>query len=98
MAAGNGVKHLIVGQDGIFSTPAVSHVIRIRGATGGILLTASHNPGGPKADFGLKYNIGNGGPAPESVTDKVYEITKTLTSYKMMDLPEVSLLLVMTRP
>jgi phosphoglucomutase len=89
VAAGNGVTHLIVGQHGIFSTPAVSHVIRIRKATGGILLTASHNPGGPKADFGIKYNISNGGPAPESVTDKVFEITKTLTSYKLIDLPEV---------
>lgn len=90
VAAGNGVKHLIIGQHGIFSTPAVSHIIRIREATGGILLTASHNPGGPKADFGIKYNISNGGPAPESVTDKVFEISKTLTSYKLIDLPEVS--------
>jgi phosphoglucomutase len=89
VAAGNGVVHLIVGQHGIFSTPAVSHVIRARKATGGILLTASHNPGGPKADFGIKYNIGNGGPAPESITDKVFEISKTLQSYKLIDLPEV---------
>ena len=89
IAAGNGVKHLIVGQNGIFSTPAVSHIIRARKATGGILLTASHNPGGPKADFGIKYNIGNGGPAPEGITDKVYAISKALTSYKLVDLPEV---------
>lgn len=89
IAAGNGVKHLIVGQNGIFSTPAVSGCIRSRKATGGILLTASHNPGGPTNDFGIKYNIGNGGPAPESVTDKVYEITKTLESYKLCELPEV---------
>lgn len=89
LSAGNGVKHLIIGQHGIFSTPAVSHIIRIRKATGGILLTASHNAGGPKADFGIKYNIGNGGPAPESITDKVFEITKVLKSYKVVAIPEV---------
>ncbi|KAM0790211.1 hypothetical protein ACM66B_005525 [Microbotryomycetes sp. NB124-2] len=91
IAAGNGVKHLIVGQNGIFSTPAVSHVIRARNATGGILLTASHNPGGPNADFGIKYNIGNGGPAPESVTNHVYEISKTISNYKLVNLPDVDL-------
>jgi phosphoglucomutase len=90
IAAGNGVKHLIVGQDGIFSTPAVSHVIRARKATGGILLTASHNPGGPKNDFGIKYNMENGGPAPESVTDAVFEYSKTIKEYKLVKLPEVS--------
>lgn len=90
IAAGNGVKHLIIGQNGIFSTPAVSHVIRDRKATGGILLTASHNPGGPNADFGIKYNINNGGPAPENVTNAVYEISKSLESYKVIDVPEVS--------
>ena len=91
IAAGNGVKHLIVGQHGIFSTPAVSHCIRERKATGGILLTASHNAGGPKNDFGIKYNMENGGPAPEAVTDKVYEISKTLKSYKVVDVAEVRL-------
>ncbi len=90
IAAGNGVKHLIVGQNGIFSTPAVSHVIRDRKATGGILLTASHNPGGPKNDFGIKYNMENGGPAPESVTDAVFEYSKTIKEYKLVKLPEVS--------
>lgn len=90
IAAGNGVKHLIVGQHGIFSTPAVSHVIRDRKATGGILLTASHNPGGPKNDFGIKYNMENGGPAPESVTDAVFEYSKTIKEYKLVNLPEVS--------
>lgn len=89
LAAGNGVKHLIVGQNGIFSTPAVSHIIRARKATGGILLTASHNPGGPNADFGIKYNIGNGGPAPENVTNAIYDISKSIESYQMIDLPEV---------
>ncbi|KAK4050179.1 Phosphoglucomutase-2 [Microbotryomycetes sp. JL221] len=91
LAAGNGVKHLIVGQNGIFSTPAVSHVIRARKATGGILLTASHNPGGPNADFGIKYNVSNGGPAPEGVTNKIYDISKTLESYKLVNLPDVDL-------
>ncbi|KAA1119658.1 Phosphoglucomutase-2 [Puccinia graminis f. sp. tritici] len=92
LAAGNQVKHLIIGHKGILSTPAVSNLIRKRKADGGILLTASHNPGGPNADFGIKYNVSNGGPAPEGVTDKIYEITKTLKSYKMIELPEVDLL------
>jgi phosphoglucomutase len=89
MAAANGVKHLIVGENAIMSTPAASHIIRSRKAKGGILLTASHNPGGPNADFGIKYNMENGGPAPESVTNKIYEITKTISSYKLMALPDV---------
>lgn len=96
IAAANGVKKLILGQNGILSTPATSHVIRIRKATGGIILTASHNPGGPKNDLGIKYNLGNGGPAPESVTNKIYEISKQLTSYKLIDLPQVDLSTVAT--
>ncbi|GAA5874423.1 hypothetical protein JCM1840_000774 [Sporobolomyces johnsonii] len=91
LSAGNGVKKLIVGQHGIFSTPAVSHVIRATKSTGGILLTASHNPGGPKADFGIKYNMENGGPAPEGVTDKIFEVSKTLKEYKLVDLPDADL-------
>ncbi|PLW43416.1 hypothetical protein PCASD_07520 [Puccinia coronata f. sp. avenae] len=91
IAAGNQVKHLIIGHKGILSTPAVSNLIRKRKADGGILLTASHNPGGPNADFGIKYNVSNGGPAPEGVTDKIYGITKTLKHYKMIELPEVDL-------
>ncbi|CAK7916618.1 phosphoglucomutase 2 [[Candida] anglica] len=91
IAAGNGVKKLIVGQNGILSTPATSHVIRILKATGGIILTASHNPGGPENDLGIKYNLANGGPAPESVTDKIFEISKTLTSYKLVDIPAIDL-------
>ncbi|KAK4940387.1 Phosphoglucomutase-2 [Elasticomyces elasticus] len=91
IGAAYGVKKLVVGQNGILSTPAASHVIRIRKATGGILLTASHNPGGPKEDFGMKYNLTNGAPAPESVTNKIYEKSKSLTSYKITDLPEVDL-------
>lgn len=91
IAAGNGVSKLIIGQNGILSTPATSHVIRIRKATGGIILTASHNPGGPNNDLGIKYNLQNGGPAPESVTDKIFEVSKVLKSYKLVDLPAVDL-------
>ncbi|XP_072047752.1 phosphoglucomutase-1-like [Amphiura filiformis] len=83
MAAANGVKKLIIGQNGVFSTPALSCVIRKRKANGGIILTASHNPGGPKGDFGIKYNTANGGPAPEGVTNKIFELTKTLTEYRI---------------
>ncbi|WFD07650.1 phosphoglucomutase (alpha-D-glucose-1,6-bisphosphate-dependent) [Malassezia vespertilionis] len=91
ICAGNGVNKLIVGQNGILSTPAASHVIRQRKATGGILLTASHNPGGPDADFGIKYNTKNGGPAPESVTDKIFELTKSLDHYFLVDGPDVDI-------
>lgn len=91
MAAANGVTKLIVGQHGLLLTPATSHVIRSRHATGGIILTASHNPGGPKADLGIKYNLANGGPAPESVTDRIYAIAKELTEYKIADLADVDL-------
>ncbi|EEQ27907.1 Phosphoglucomutase-2 [Microsporum canis] len=91
IGAAYGVKKLLIGQNGILSTPAASHVIRKRQATGGILLTASHNPGGPKADFGIKYNLSNGAPAPESVTNKIYEVSKSLTSYKIEELSEIKL-------
>ncbi|RYO89882.1 hypothetical protein DL766_006428 [Monosporascus sp. MC13-8B] len=91
IGAAYGVKKLLIGQNGILSTPAASHVIRKRKATGGILLTASHNPGGPNEDFGIKYNLSNGGPAPESVTNKIYEASKTLTSYKIADIPDVDI-------
>ncbi|EPQ26282.1 uncharacterized protein PFL1_06217 [Pseudozyma flocculosa PF-1] len=91
LAAGNGVAKLIIGQDGILSTPAVSHLIRKYKATGGILLTASHNPGGPDNDFGIKYNMENGGPAPESVTDRIFESTKTIREYRIVEGPEVDL-------
>ncbi|KAJ4394276.1 Phosphoglucomutase-2 [Gnomoniopsis smithogilvyi] len=97
IGAAYGVKKLLIGQNGILSTPAASHVIRKRKATGGILLTASHNPGGPTNDFGIKYNLANGGPAPESVTNKIYETTKTLTSYKIEDLPEVDITTIGTK-
>ena len=85
MAAANGVARAIVGRGGLLSTPAVSHLIRSRGAAGGLLLTASHNPGGPTEDFGLKYNIANGGPAPESVTDAIYARSRTIDRYLVLD-------------
>ena len=91
ISAANGIKKLIVGQNGILSTPATSHVIRIRGATGGIILTASHNPGGPNNDLGIKYNLANGGPAPESVTNKIFDVSKALDDYKIVGLPEFDL-------
>ncbi|KAB2577183.1 putative phosphoglucomutase protein [Lasiodiplodia theobromae] len=91
IGAAYGVKKLIVGQNGILSTPAASNVIRVRKATGGILLTASHNPGGPEEDFGIKYNLANGAPAPESVTNKIYATSKALTSYKIAEIPDVDL-------
>ena len=81
MAAGNGIGRLIIGQNGILSTPAVSCLIRKYSAAGGIILTASHNPGGPNADFGIKFNISNGGPAPSGVTEKIFEISKSLESF-----------------
>ncbi|MEF2547628.1 alpha-D-glucose phosphate-specific phosphoglucomutase [Aurantimonas sp. E1-2-R+4] len=83
MAAANGYGRVIVGQDGILSTPAASHLIRKRGASGGIILSASHNPGGPKGDFGIKYNIANGGPAPEAVTEAIFEKTRTISRYRV---------------
>lgn len=91
LAAGNGVSKLIIGQNGILSTPAASHVIRMRKATGGILLTASHNPGGPNADFGIKYNMENGGPAPEGVTSDIYQRTTKIDHYLVEDGSDVDL-------
>lgn len=87
MAVANGFKHLIVGQNGLLSTPAVSCIIRKRQATGAIILTASHNPGGPQNDFGIKYNVNNGGPAPEAVTNQIFSISKTLKRYLTADFP-----------
>lgn len=91
MAAANGAAKAIVGQGGLLSTPAASCVIRGRGADGGIILSASHNPGGPKADFGVKYNIANGGPAPEAVTDAIYARTLEIDVYRTLDAPDVDL-------
>jgi phosphoglucomutase len=81
MAVANGYKKIIVGRHGFVSTPAASHLIRKHKLSGGIILSASHNPGGPGGDFGIKYNIANGGPAPESFTNRVFETSKQLTRY-----------------
>ena len=91
MAAANGFGRVMVGQGGILSTPAASCVIRKNNAFGGIILSASHNPGGPTEDFGIKYNTGNGGPAPEKVTSAMYEASKTITEYKILDTSDVNL-------
>ncbi len=85
MAAAAGVAKVLVGQGGILSTPAVSCVIRKYKALGGIVLSASHNPGGPDGDFGIKYNISNGGPAPELITDAIYKNTQVITEYAISD-------------
>jgi phosphoglucomutase len=91
MAAANGFGRVLVGQGGILSTPAASNIIRKYKAFGGIILSASHNPGGPTEDFGIKYNIGNGGPAPERITDAIYANSKTITSYKTVDAADINL-------
>lgn len=83
MAAASGFERVIVGQGAILSTPAVSHLIRKYQAKGGIVLSASHNPGGPEGDFGLKFNIANGGPAPESLTEQIFALSKQLTEYRI---------------
>src|SRR3954447_780647 len=85
MAAANGFGKVMVGQGGILSTPAASHVIRKYKAFGGIILSASHNPGGPHGDFGIKYNAGNGGPAPEKITDAIFARSKAISHYKIAD-------------
>ena len=91
MAAAHGVARILVGRGGILSTPAVSCVIRKHGAFGGIVLSASHNPGGPDGDFGIKYNIANGGPAPEKITEAIFAQTQAISSYRISDAPPVNL-------
>ncbi|APE44491.1 alpha-D-glucose phosphate-specific phosphoglucomutase [Sulfitobacter alexandrii] len=91
MASANGAKRAIVGQNGLLSTPAASHLIRKRGAQGGLILSASHNPGGIDADFGLKYNVSNGGPAPESVTSAIFEQTTQIESFRTLDTEDIDL-------
>lgn len=91
IAAANGFGKVLVGKGGILSTPAASHVIRKYKAFGGIVLSASHNPGGPTEDFGIKYNIGNGGPAPEKITDAIFARTKVIDSYKTVDVADIDL-------
>ncbi|HAF45396.1 MAG: alpha-D-glucose phosphate-specific phosphoglucomutase [Sideroxydans sp. GWF2_59_14] len=91
MAAANGFGEVLVGRGGILSTPAASCVIRKYQTYGGIILSASHNPGGPKEDFGIKYNSSNGGPATETVTEAIYAKSKTLSSYRILDADDVAL-------
>jgi phosphoglucomutase len=89
MAAANGYGRVLVGQGGILSTPAASHLIRLHGASGGLILSASHNPGGPDEDFGIKYNIANGGPAPEALTDAIYARTQTIAHWLAVDTADI---------
>ncbi|HEV7309876.1 alpha-D-glucose phosphate-specific phosphoglucomutase [Ensifer sp.] len=91
MAAANGFGRVLVGRGGILSTPAASNVIRKYKAFGGIVLSASHNPGGPTEDFGIKYNIGNGGPAPEKITDAIFARSQVIDSYKISDVADINL-------
>ncbi len=91
MAAANGVKKVLVGQGALLSTPAASCVIRKFHADGGFILSASHNPGGPHEDFGIKFNTDNGGPAPEGFTNAVFEKTKTLNRYFIIETPDIDL-------
>jgi phosphoglucomutase len=91
MAAAYGIQRVMVGKNGLLSTPAVSHLIRKYQAAGGIVLSASHNPGGPKGDFGIKFNIANGGPAPTTVTDAVFDHSLTIAEYSIADADDIDL-------
>jgi phosphoglucomutase len=91
MAAANGIGRILVGKGGIMSTPAASAIIRQYKAYGGIILSASHNPGGPQGDFGIKYNITSGGPAPEKVTEAIFERTKVIENYKILEADNLNL-------
>jgi len=91
MAAANGFGRVLVGRGGILSTPAASHLIRKNGAFGGLILSASHNPAGPDDDFGIKYNIGNGGPAPEGVTEAIFDRSREIEEYNILDAEDIPL-------
>ncbi|WP_018259689.1 alpha-D-glucose phosphate-specific phosphoglucomutase [Methylobacterium sp. WSM2598] len=91
MAAANGFARILVGRSGLLSTPAASHLIRKHRAIGGIILSASHNPGGPEGDFGIKFNTANGGPAPEAVTEAIYARTRSLGAYRIVESPDIDL-------
>jgi phosphoglucomutase len=91
MAAANGAARVIVGQGAILSTPAASHLIRLMKTDGGIIMSASHNPGGPTEDFGVKFNMPNGGPAPEGVTEAMYKRTTTITEYRIVEAQDIDL-------
>jgi phosphoglucomutase len=91
MAAASGFGRIVIGRGALLSTPAASCIIRKRAAFGGIILSASHNPGGPNGDFGIKYNVTNGGPAPEEVTEAIYERTRRIAEYRILDVGDVAL-------
>ena len=91
MAAANGAARVIVGQGAILSTPAASHLIRLNKTDGGIIMSASHNPGGPEEDFGVKFNMPNGGPAPEAVTEAMFKRTTEITEYRIVEAQDVDL-------
>jgi phosphoglucomutase len=91
MAAANGFSRVLVGKGGVLSTPAASHIIRKYQTFGGIILSASHNPGGPDNDFGIKYNTTNGGPAPEKITEAIFTKSKTISEYRVAELPTVDI-------
>jgi phosphoglucomutase len=91
MAAANGFGRVLVGQNGLLSTPAASCVIRKHKAIGGLVLSASHNPGGPDGDFGIKFNMSHGGPAPESFTEAVFQRASALNEYRIVDVPDIDL-------
>ncbi len=91
MAAAGGAARVIVGQGALLSTPAASHLIRLRGADGGVIMSASHNPGGPDEDFGVKYNTGNGGPAPEEITNRIFAETGRLSEYHIVESQDIDL-------
>ena len=91
MAAANGFGRVLVGQKGLLSTPAASCVIRKHKAIGGLVLSASHNPGGPDGDFGIKFNMSHGGPAPESFTEAVFKRASAITEYRIVDVPDIEI-------
>jgi phosphoglucomutase len=91
IAAANGFSRILVGRGGLLSTPAASCVIRKSGAIGGVVLSASHNPGGPEGDFGIKFNARNGGPAPEAVTEAIFSRTKAITEYRIVEADDIDL-------
>ena len=91
LAAGNGVAKMYVGRDGFLCTPAASAVIRARKAAGGFIMSASHNPGGPENDWGIKYNASAGEPAPEKLTDAIYGFTQSVSVLRFADIPDVDL-------
>ncbi len=91
IAAANGFGHIVVGRGGILSTPAASNLIRVRGAIGGVVLSASHNPGGPDGDFGIKFNVANGGPAPESFTEAAFARSKAIDVFHLVEAADIDL-------